>query len=319
MSHWKLGRRHPACLRCQRPFGEGEAHYSVLAASPEALERLDLCHACWPAEQQTGAAGRAWWRARRPLGQRRGLAVDLEGLEALFHALAEACEERLRELRYVLSLLLLRKRRLFLVRATVRALPGSDQRGEFLVVRRPRRKEEEFFVQVYDLAAGRMESLRADLERLFEGAGLDDLAGAPQAEAPASGAAAGVPGEGAPGDADLGGGAPAQAGTLAAEGEPFFGAPSCGPQEASGASAERDPAGSGPAREPQGCAGTAVQTARENPAEADPEAQQKPRTPVRRVARRAAAAPRGLPGEPGLHERREPPSSADSARGLAAG
>jgi hypothetical protein len=301
MSHWKLGRRHPACLRCQRPFGEGEAHYSVLAASVDSLERLDLCHACWPAEQQTGAAGRAWWRARRPLGQRRGLAVDLEGLEALFHALAEASEERLRELRYVLSLLLLRKRRLFLVRATLRALPGSDQRGEFLVVRRPRRKEEEFFVQVYDLGAGRMESLRADLERLFEGAGLDDLAAAPQAEGPAGGAA---PGESALADPA---GAPA----------PLAGGPAPAPPEGSGPAAEHGPAVSVSDRATE----AASESAREGPGPAEAGAgPEGPRRPtVRRVARRAAAAPRGLSSESASHAWEDPPSQADTARGLAAG
>jgi hypothetical protein len=180
MSHWKLGRRHPACLRCERTFAEGEAHYSMLQIAADRLERLDLCPACWPAETAgSGAEGssRAWWRARRPLNQKRGLAVDLEGIEALFHALADRRETRLLELRYVLSLLLLRKRRLRLVRATVRALgTGDEARGEFLVLRRPRRMEEEFLVQVFDFPAGRIEALRGDLERLFEGVGLEEVA-----------------------------------------------------------------------------------------------------------------------------------------------
>lgn len=156
---------------------EGEAHYSMLSIQGDRLERLDLCHACWPTEPVAEGAQRAWWRARRPLNHKRGLSVDLEGLESLFHALADSRSERLLELRYVLALLLLRKRRLFLVRATVKALaPGSDARGEFLVVRRPRRKEEEFLVQVFDFAPGRIEALRGDLERLFEGIGLEELA-----------------------------------------------------------------------------------------------------------------------------------------------
>lgn len=310
MSHWKLGRRHPACLRCQRPFGEGEAHYSVLASSADSLERLDLCHACWPAEQSSGAVGRAWWRARRPLGQRRGLAVDLEGLEALFHALAEAPEERLRELRYVLCLLLLRKRRLFLVRATMRALPGSEQRGEFLVVRRPRRKEEEFLVQVYDLAAERMESLRSDLERLFEGAGLEDLAGAAPA-APGAGPDGGKGAQDAPG----------LAGGVIPPGE-APGAPGLDPQAgpASPAGGEGDPAPL-EARDP-GAAEPAPASAAAGPAV--PETAAAPgspggRPPVRRVARRASAAPRGLEA-PGLGRDWEaPPAQNDAPRGLAAG
>lgn len=317
MSHWKLGRRHPACLRCQRPFGEGEAHYSVLASSADSLERLDLCHACWPAEQSSGAVGRAWWRARRPLGQRRGLAVDLEGLEALFHALAEAPEERLRELRYVLCLLLLRKRRLFLVRATMRALPGSEQRGEFLVVRRPRRKEEEFLVQVYDLAADRMESLRSDLERLFEGAGLEDLA----AQAPAA-SGAGLDGaQGAQGAQDAPGAEGGVSPTRQESGAPGPD-PQAGPSSAA-AGGEGDLALLGPrdsapaAPAPAGGAeGPAAEVA-----EADEAGAASPggRRSVRRVARRASAAPRGLEAPGPGRDWEAPPAQNDTPRGLAAG
>ena len=60
-----------------------------------------------------------------------------------------------------------------------RALVQGDR--EYLVVRRPRRQEE-LRVRVFDFQPERMEELRDDLERLFEGEGLSDGAGSEEGE-----------------------------------------------------------------------------------------------------------------------------------------
>ncbi|QDU84307.1 hypothetical protein Pla163_14140 [Planctomycetes bacterium Pla163] len=75
--------------------------------------------------------------------------------------------ERLEQVRYLLALLLLRKRRLMLVRAVRR----ND--GEALVVRRPRRKDT-IEVRAFELDPERMDALRGELVRLFEGEGFDE-------------------------------------------------------------------------------------------------------------------------------------------------
>jgi len=164
MADWKLSRRHPACVTCEHVFDEGERHYSRLEVTVDQIQRQDVCGRCWPAEPE---AGWIWWRARREAGRRTGLQVDWDVLERVFTLLGERTEERLCELRYLLALLLLRKRRLMLVRAT------RHGDGEALVLRRPRRKDE-ILVRSFDLAPERMDELRAELQRLFEGG--DELA-----------------------------------------------------------------------------------------------------------------------------------------------
>ena len=164
MSIWKLGRRQPACVDCEQEFADGDVLFSTLAFEEGRIDRHDRCPACWKAREEQPADGR-WWRSRRQITKKAGLSVDLDGLEQIFHALAERTEERLLELRYLISLLLMRKRKLILGRAFVRS--GS----ELLALRRPRRKEE-ILVQVFEFSPERMEELRADLVRLFEG---DDL------------------------------------------------------------------------------------------------------------------------------------------------
>ncbi len=164
MSIWKLGRRQPACVDCEQEFTDGDVLFSTLAFDEDRIDRHDRCPACWKAREEQPVDG-LWWRSRRQITKKAGLSVDLDGLEQIFHALAERTEERLLELRYLISLLLMRKRKLILGRAFVRA--GS----ELLALRRPRRKEE-ILVQVFEFSPERMEELRADLVRLFEG---DDL------------------------------------------------------------------------------------------------------------------------------------------------
>jgi hypothetical protein len=91
-----------------------------------------------------------------------------------------------REMRYLLALLLLRKRRI----KVDRILREPD--GEAMLVHRPRRKES-FRVYVFDFSPERMQALRADLVLLLEGAEPTQREGESSAEAPR-------PGSGADGD-----------------------------------------------------------------------------------------------------------------------
>ena len=206
MSSWKIRRRRGTCSTCERAFDEGEPHFSMLALRGDELEREDLCRACWrqrPAADATpGVAGAEstparelfWWRTRHTLARRGGLALNLDALEGVFLGLEGRAEAPLRELRFVLCLLLLRKRRLKIERIL------RDADGEAMLVRRPRHKEE-LRVPVFDFPAEKLEELRGRLREIFEGAEPGE--GAPQASAgdplPASPAASGASGPEVPG------------------------------------------------------------------------------------------------------------------------
>ena len=168
MSDWRIRRENEVCTSCERAFEPGEALFSVLILDEEGLGRRDLCQACFEAEAPSEAEGptRIYWRTRRRTDEKRGLAVDFDAVEGLFHALDGRDEERLRELRYLLCLLLMRKRRVKLLRVA-----RSDE-AELLIVRRPRR-EEELRVEVFDLTPEKAEELRGQLEAIFEGSDLE--------------------------------------------------------------------------------------------------------------------------------------------------
>ncbi|MBK7643628.1 MAG: hypothetical protein IPJ19_11385 [Planctomycetes bacterium] len=161
MADWKIKTRTPECSTCSRAFPEGERHVSALSLQGEELQRFDCCEACFRPE--AGREDLFFWYARSRPGKTRALEFDLPTLEQLFLGLEGRAERRIREMRYVLCLILMRKRRLKLQRVE----RGSE--GEAMLVRRPRR-EESLRVFVFDFSPERLEELRHELLQVFEGA-----------------------------------------------------------------------------------------------------------------------------------------------------
>ena len=159
MPEWKFARRRDRCNACESPFDEGTRHVSTLSLAGEVLSREDLCIACWEKSSRPGEI--FFWYTRRS-DERRGLRLDLPMLEQLFHRLEGRGEERMVELRYVLCLLLMRKKHLKLVRIT-------RDPAQAMIVRRPRR-DESIQVLVRDLKAERIDELRIELAEIFDGA-----------------------------------------------------------------------------------------------------------------------------------------------------
>ncbi len=178
MPDWHLSKRQTACGGCERAFEDGEAHISALSLSGEDLVREDRCLACWKrasAARGEGAHALLWWRTRHWNEKRRGIALDLEALEALFVGLEGREEVALQELRYVLCLILMRKRRLRIERVE------RDGEREALVVSRPKR-EPSYTVAVFDFDAAKIDELRQRLQEVFEGSEGAEIAGAGAAE-----------------------------------------------------------------------------------------------------------------------------------------
>lgn len=172
MTEWKLAHRRAACATCERAFEAGEPHVSSLALDGESLVREERCLSCWRA---LAAPALFWWRTRQRTEKRRGLGLDLEALEALFVRLQGRVEPALSELRYVLCLILLRKRRLTIERVV------RDSERESLVVRR-RRQRDTFDVGVFDFTPEAVERMSARLHEIFDGAEAADLAAPAGAE-----------------------------------------------------------------------------------------------------------------------------------------
>lgn len=190
MAKWQIGRRVAACGACEREFADGDRLFSMLLSGEEGLERRDLCVSCYSDDAVQGAL--FWWRTRHRTEEERGLKLDLEAIEALFLALdphrgagsegegdgeepeqdaPRTVSQRLLELRYLMCLILLRKRRVKVVKV---AREHAGVQGEFFLVKRPRRQEQ-LAVQVFDFDGDKIAALREDLTRIFEGADPAEL------------------------------------------------------------------------------------------------------------------------------------------------
>ena len=161
MSVWNLRRQRIACAHCDATFDDRARYFSLLTAAGGDLSRKDFCLGCW-SKRSAESLDLFWWRTRHTEKPNRGLSLNLEALEALFLALEGRNDLAVRELRFLLCLLLMRKRRLKTVRMA--RLDGIDA----FVVRRPRRQEE-FTVFVFDFSPERMAELREELRAIFAG------------------------------------------------------------------------------------------------------------------------------------------------------
>ena len=106
---WEIGKTALACAACEKEFVEEQKIVSALYDTPESMTRRDYCVNCWP--QDNGGGVFSFWRTqlpRRDAPVRRF--VDDEIVLDLFRRLEGHDEPDKRNFRYVLALLLMRKK-----------------------------------------------------------------------------------------------------------------------------------------------------------------------------------------------------------------
>lgn len=117
---WQMPRRSECCVQCERAFEPGQTVLAGLYETAAEYERRDYCEACGaPAEPPPIAI----WRTRRPepAASGRRAPFDKEAILACFERLTQPESSAQARLRFVLALLLWRKKML--------RLEGSARRG----------------------------------------------------------------------------------------------------------------------------------------------------------------------------------------------
>lgn len=107
-SEWQVGRPGETCVVCGRPFQVEERYFSALIDRGSEFERRDYCSGCWQRERPRVFS---FWRTRRlpPEKQPRAL-FDEDVVLNLFLRLEGADEPSKVNLRYIVALMLMRKR-----------------------------------------------------------------------------------------------------------------------------------------------------------------------------------------------------------------
>jgi hypothetical protein len=157
---WPMPRRSDSCAGCSVAFEIGAAIRARLLESPDGYRRLDYCLSC---PGQTDAAVLAEWTTRRPEpASRKTPAFDREAVWAFFQRMSDPQTPQEKQFKFVLGLLLWRKRALKFENSTTQ--DGVEQwhfrvpvSGEHVSLERP------------DLDEAEIERLSAQVESLLAG------------------------------------------------------------------------------------------------------------------------------------------------------
>lgn len=106
---WEIARVTGRCATTGRELAEGESYYAVLLESAAGLERRDYSVEGWSGPPEGSFCH---WKGRIPVKQKKSgpISLDPELLTHLFLLLEQSDSEPMQQLRFVLGLLLMRKR-----------------------------------------------------------------------------------------------------------------------------------------------------------------------------------------------------------------
>ncbi len=110
MSEWEVDKPLGQCYGTGRKIEYGEEYFGALVEIDEGLQRRDFCADYWESEKPNVFC---YWRSRLPHpDQKKQIFVDDEMLMAFFERLENETGQEKVNFRFVLALILMRKRRL---------------------------------------------------------------------------------------------------------------------------------------------------------------------------------------------------------------
>jgi len=110
MDQWEINKPLGQCCGSGRKIGYGEEYFGALVETQQGLERRDFCADYWEKEKPNVFC---YWKTKLPHpDQKKQIFVDDQMLMAFFERLAEETDQQKINFRFVLALILMRRRRL---------------------------------------------------------------------------------------------------------------------------------------------------------------------------------------------------------------
>ena len=110
MDEWEINKPLGQCCGTGKTIEPGEEYFAALVETEEGLQRRDFCADYWK-EQKPDVF--CYWKTKLPLpDEKKQIFIDDEMLMSFFGRLAEESEPEKINFRFVLTLVLMRKRRL---------------------------------------------------------------------------------------------------------------------------------------------------------------------------------------------------------------
>jgi len=108
MGDWEINKPLGQCHGTERKIEFGEEYFAALVEVEEGLQRRDFCAEYWESQKPDVFC---YWKSRLPEpGQKKQLFVDDQMLMAFFDRLEKETEQEKINFRFVLALILMRKR-----------------------------------------------------------------------------------------------------------------------------------------------------------------------------------------------------------------
>jgi len=109
MTEWDIQPRSNSCSACGQPFGEKQVYHTLLGMAAEAYTRRDLCSACVANAVRDGVI--SYWQGEYKLPPPPAPeAIQKETAETLLRKLVESTDPSHASARYILAVMLERKR-----------------------------------------------------------------------------------------------------------------------------------------------------------------------------------------------------------------
>lgn len=166
MIDWNIQSRSHACQACDKPFSDKQPFHTLLFDQKRAYQRLDVCDTCWTSQYGVGASDRkgfiSYWQSVYSVPPPPPPEpIQKETAESLLRKIIETHEERYTAARFILAVMLERKR-LLKVKAQ---LSENNQR---ILVYEHVRTGDLFNIPDPDLQLDQLEEVQRDVARLLE-------------------------------------------------------------------------------------------------------------------------------------------------------
>ena len=110
MAEWEINRPLGECAGSGKAIEPGEEYFAALVETAEGIKRRDFCAEFW---QQSPPEVYCFWKSKMPLpNQKKKLFIDDDMLMAFFERLGTETDPDKINFRFVLTLVLMRKRKL---------------------------------------------------------------------------------------------------------------------------------------------------------------------------------------------------------------
>ena len=109
MTEWDIQPRATACTSCQQAFADKQAYYTLLALAPVGYVRHDLCGMCFPTTERAGVLSH-WQGEFKMPAPPPPEPIQRENAETLLRKLVESTDPSHAPARYILAVMLERKK-----------------------------------------------------------------------------------------------------------------------------------------------------------------------------------------------------------------